>query len=125
GPPNALPVSTVVEGKGKYPPVYYGTILMSLTEAAEMVGTVVVYFYLRSSTNDWPPGDTPLPPLLIPTLATLVLLIALIPSYLDEKAIKKNDRRGLIINLILEVVFQSIFIGLLWYHLKTLNFKWD
>ena len=29
------------------------------------------------------------------------------------------------IHLILEVVLQVAFIGLLWYHLKTLTFKWD
>lgn len=125
GPPNALPVSTVVEGKGKYPPMFYGMIFLALTEAAELMGTLVVYFYLRSSTNDWPPGDMPLPHLLIPTLGTLVMLLALIPSYLDEKAVKKNDRRGVIINLVLEVVLQVAFIALLWYHLKTLPFKWD
>jgi heme/copper-type cytochrome/quinol oxidase subunit 3 len=125
GPPNALPVSTVVEGKGKYPPMHYGMIFLSLTEAAELLGTIVVYFYLRSSTNDWPPGDMPLPRLLIPTLGTLVLLIALIPSYLDEVAVKKNDQRGIIIHLSLEVVLQAAFIALLWYHLTTLPFKWD
>jgi heme/copper-type cytochrome/quinol oxidase subunit 3 len=125
GPPNALPVSTVVEGKGKFPPMYYGMIFLSLTEAAELLGTIVVYFYLRSGTNDWPPGDMPLPQLLIPTLGTLVLLIGLIPSYLDEVAVKKGDNRGVIIYLILEVVLQAVFIALLWYHLKTLTFRWD
>jgi cytochrome c oxidase subunit 1/cytochrome c oxidase subunit I+III len=125
GPPNALPVSTVVGGKGKYPPMFYGMMFLALTEAAELFGTLVVYFYLRSSTNDWPPGDMPLPKLLLPTLGTLAMLIGLIPSYLDEKAVKKNDNRGVIINLILEVGLQVVFIAFLWYHLETLPFKWD
>ncbi|MFT3894676.1 MAG: hypothetical protein QM730_23855 [Anaerolineales bacterium] len=120
-----MPTDQVVQGKGKYPPMFYGMVFMSLTEAAELFGTLVAYFYLRSGTNDWPPGDYPLPNLLIPTLGTLVLLIALIPSYLDEEAIKKNDKRGMLIHLTLEVVLQTIFIALLWYHLKTLTFKWD
>ncbi|HZQ09313.1 MAG TPA: cytochrome c oxidase subunit I [Anaerolineae bacterium] len=125
GPPNALPVSTVVSGKGKFPPVFLGMVFLSLTEAAELAGTIVVYFYLRSGTNDWPPGDMPLPQLLLPTLGTVLLLLALIPSYLDEKAVKKDDIRGVIINLILEVVLQAAFIALLTYHLATLEFKWD
>jgi cytochrome c oxidase subunit 3 len=99
--------------------------LFSVTEAAELAGMVVVYFYLRSGASSWPPGDLPLPELVIPTLATIVLLVALIPSYLDEVAIKKNDNRGVIINLVLEVVLQAVFIALLWYHLDTLNFHWD
>jgi cytochrome c oxidase subunit 1/cytochrome c oxidase subunit I+III len=125
GPANALPVSTTVVGKGKYPPMFFGMILLSLTEAAELGGTVVAYFYLRSSANVWPPGDMPFPKLLIPTLGTLALLLSLIPSYLDEVAVKKNDNRGVIIYLTLEVVLQAVFVALLWYHLKTLNFKWD
>jgi cytochrome c oxidase subunit 1/cytochrome c oxidase subunit I+III len=125
GPPSALPTDQVVQERGKYPPIFYGMIFLALTEAAELFGTIVTYFYLRSGTNDWPPGDMPLPKLLIPTLGTLVMLIALIPSYLDEEAIKKGDQRGMIIHLTLEVVLQTAFIALLWYHLKTLTFKWD
>jgi len=31
----------------------------------------------------------------------------------------------MLIHLILEVVLQTVFIALLWYHLKSLTFKWD
>jgi len=58
-------------------------------------------------------------------LGTLAMLIGLIPSYLDEVAVKKNDNRGVIINLILEVILQVVYIALLWYHLEQLPFKWD
>jgi cytochrome c oxidase subunit 3 len=105
--------------------MYYGMAFLCLAEAAELFGTIVTYFYLRSGTNDWPPGDLPMPKLLIPTLGTVLLLLALIPSALDEKTIKKNDQRGTIINLLLEVVLQAGFIALLWYHLHSLTFKWD
>ena len=125
GPPNALPVGQVVQGKGKYPPMFYGTILLSLAEAAELFGTIVTYFYLRSGTNDWPPGDLPLPQLLIPTIGTLVLIASLIPSYLDDKAIKENDFRKVIIYTFLETGLQVAFIAIFWYHLKSLTFKWD
>jgi cytochrome c oxidase subunit I+III len=126
GPPNALPVSDVVKKEeGKYPPMFYGMIFLCLAEAAELGGTIVTYFYLRSGTNDWPPGDMQLPQLLIPTLGTLLLIASIIPSYLDDQAIKKNDIRGLIINTILTIVLQAAFIAVFWYHLKTLNFKWD
>jgi heme/copper-type cytochrome/quinol oxidase subunit 3 len=125
GPPNALPVDAVLNEKGKYPPLFYGIILFALVEAAELGGTIVTYFYLRSGTNDWPPGDLPMPQLLIPTLGTLLLLLSAIPSYLDDKAIKKNDVRGLIINTLLAILLQAAFIAVFWYHLKSLTFKWD
>ncbi len=124
GPSKALPVSNVVESKLK-PPMYWGAWLIALIEGAEFLGTVGSYFYLRSSTNNWPPGDMALPSLFLPTLATVILLISIIPSYLDDVAVKKNDMRGLIINLVLQIVLETIFVGVVWYYLTTLNFDWQ
>jgi cytochrome c oxidase subunit 3 len=126
GPPDALPVSAVVKKeKGLRPPIYYGMIFLCLVEAAELGGTIVTYFYLRSGTNDWPPGDLPLPQLLIPTIGTLLFIASAIPSMLEDKAIKKNDIRGVIIYMLLTIVLQAAFIGVFWYHLKSLTFKWN
>jgi heme/copper-type cytochrome/quinol oxidase subunit 3 len=126
GPSGALPASPVVKKeKGLRPPMFYGMIFLALTEAAELFGTIVTYFYLRSGTNDWPPGDMPLPQLLIPTIGTLVLAASLIPSYLDDKAIKENKIRKVIIYTFLETGLQVLFIAIFWYHLKSLTFKWD
>lgn len=125
GPANALPVSVVVKEKGKYPPQYFGTILLIIIEAAEILGMVVAYFYLRSGTTDWPPGDIALPNLLLPTIGTAVLLVSVIPSYLDDVAIKKNDKRGMIIYLILQMVLELVFVVLLSVHLRGLNFTWE
>ena len=126
GPPDALPTDQMVKSKnGLYPPMFYGTILFALVEFAELAGTIVAYFYLRSGTKDWPPSDIPRPELLIPTIGTLLLLISAIPSTLDDRAIKKGDVRGLIIHTGLAIALQAAFIGFLWYHLYTINFKWD
>ncbi len=56
---------------------------------------IASYFYLRSVTNDWPPGDMPMPPLLSLPWRSSCLLASLIPTYLGDHAIKKGDRRGL------------------------------
>ena len=126
GPANALPISAVVKKEeGKYPPMYYGMILFCLVEAAELIGTIVTYFYLRSGTNDWPPGDLPMPQLLIPTIGTLFLLASCIPSFLEDKAIKKNDIRRVVLLMTLTILLQIAFIATFWLHLKSLTFKWD
>ena len=126
GPDTALPVSAVAKKEeGKYPPMFFGMIFLAVVEAAELGGTIVTYFYLRSGTNDWPPGDLPLPPLLIPTLGTLLLIASCIPSMLEDKAIKKNDIRRVVMLMLITIVLQVAFIGVFWYHLKSLTFKWD
>jgi heme/copper-type cytochrome/quinol oxidase subunit 3 len=126
GPKNALPVDAVVKKEeGKYPPMFYGMIALCLVEAAELGGTIVTYFYLRSGTNDWPPGDLPMPQLLIPTIGTLFLLASCIPSVLEDKAIKKNDIRRVVMLMLLTIGLQVAFIAIFWWHLKSLTFKWD
>jgi cytochrome c oxidase subunit I+III len=124
GPDDALPVSTVVQGKGKHPPFYYGMLLFMAIEAVEFLCLIASYFYLRSSTNDWPPGDMHLPELLAPSIATALMVASAIPTYLGDHAIKKDDRRGLIVNLILTVVLEVGFTILLVMHLQSLNYRW-
>lgn len=126
GPKTALPVSAVVKKElGLRPPMYYGMIFLCLVEAAELGGTIVTYFYLRSGTNDWPPGDLPMPQLLIPTIGTLFLIASCIPNLFEDKAIKKNDVRTVVLLMLTTIVLQVAFIATFWYHLHSLTFKWD
>jgi cytochrome c oxidase subunit I+III len=124
GPENALPVSSVVKSPSK-PLFYYGTLLFIAIEAMEYGALIASYFYIRSSFSAWPPGDMPMPALNIPTLAILLLLASLIPTYLGDEAIKKGDQRGLQINLIIETVLDLGFIALLWMDLGNIIFNWD
>jgi cytochrome c oxidase subunit I+III len=123
GPDDALPVSTVVKGTAK-PPFYYGMLLFIAIESVEFLALITSYFYLRSSTSDWPPGDMPLPTLLLPTIATILIVASGIPTYLGDHAIKKDDRRGLIVNLIVAAVLEAAFIVLLSVYLQSLSYDW-
>ncbi|MCC7452473.1 MAG: cytochrome c oxidase subunit I, partial [Anaerolineae bacterium] len=125
GPEGALPVSTVVQGKGKRPPFYYGMILFILIEATEFAALLASYFYLRSSTFDWPPGDTPFPELGLPILGTLFLLASVIPTHHGDSALKKGHRCDFEISLITTIILEAIFIILIVLHLVQLNYKWD
>jgi cytochrome c oxidase subunit III len=66
----------------------------------------------------------PLPPLLLPTLATVLLLASALPTYLGDHAIKQGDRRGLIVNLIATAVLEIGFLLLVVMHFGSLNFDW-
>lgn len=123
GPPDALPISTVVQGKGKHPPFYYGTILFIVIESIEFAALIASYFYLRSSTNDWPPGDMPLPELPVPSIAML-LLLSVIPTQLSSKAIQKNDTGGFIRQQLIATALAVAYIALHVIHLLQLEHKW-
>lgn len=123
GPPGALPVA-IAYGRKK-PPVYYAAILLIIIEAAEFIELIATYFYLRSSTNTWPPDNIPLPDLLLPTIATVILLISVIPSYLDDKAVEKNDQVGLKVYIILQMILEIAYMIVISIHLNSLNFSWQ
>jgi len=65
------------------------------------------------------------PELLLPTIATIFMLVSVIPTYLGDHAIKKGNRRGLEINLVVTIILEAIFIAVLIVHLMLLNYKWD
>jgi heme/copper-type cytochrome/quinol oxidase subunit 3 len=100
-------------------------ILFMVIEAMEFVALIASYLYIRSYTFDWPPGDTPMPDLLVPGIATIFLLASVIPTYLGDHAIKKDDQRGLVINLILTILLEAVFIILMLVNLRAINYNWD
>ncbi len=123
GPPGALPVGIVI--KGKKPPFYYAALLIIIIEGFEFVEMIATYYYLRSGTRTWPPDNIPLPPLLLPTIGTIVLLVSAIPSFLDDKAVQKNDQVGLKIYLILEMILQTVFVIILGLSLQSIDYSWQ
>jgi cytochrome c oxidase subunit I+III len=125
GPDGALEVSTLVEGKHKHPPMYYGALLFIAIESTEFLALIASYFYLRSTSNDWPPGDVPRPELLLPIIGTILLLVSLIPTYLGDHKLKEGDRRALIICLILTAILEAGFILFIGLHLRSLDWNWD
>lgn len=124
GPEEALPVSTVVKEPSK-PPFYYGTLLFMFIEAIEFAAFTASYFYLRSSTTDWPPGDIPRPELLWVTIATGILLVSVLPTYLADQRIKRDDQRGFLTYSFVTIVLDVVFIGMILLHLLQLNYKWQ
>lgn len=68
---------------------------MALFLAAEVAlfGTLIgSYFYLESGVKAWPPADTPKPEVLLPVLATVYLLVTLIPVHLAARASRQGQR---------------------------------
>jgi cytochrome c oxidase subunit III len=78
-------------------------------EAAEFLALIVAYFYLRASNDIWPPSGVEKPSLLLPTLSLIVLLVSVIPTTLADKAILKDNvkgmRQGYLVSLILGIIY--------------------
>jgi cytochrome c oxidase subunit 3/cytochrome c oxidase subunit I+III len=65
-----------------------------------------------------------MPPVLLPAIGTALLLISVIPSFLDDKAVEKNQQTRLKIYLILEMILEIAFIVVLSISLGQMGFSW-
>ncbi len=105
-------------------PLWWGQFMMCLIEGSLFLMLIAVYFYLRLSVDVWPPPGTQLPHITLPTLALVPLALSCLGSYWAGEAAKKNDRRGMLIGMIGNVVLACIFLAIRFAEVRTLNFTW-
>jgi len=121
----ALDVSHLPERDiSNHDPLWWGQFLMALIEASMFFILVGMYFYIRLSYDVWPPPGVQLPQLLWCTIGWIPLLISTAGSYLASEAAKKNDVRGMILGLSLNLSTALIFVGLRAVSWWSWNFNW-
>ena len=84
---------------------------MIASEVIFFANLIIGYLYLRVRAGQWPPeGIEPLE-LLLPTINTAILLSSALPMHGAHLAIRRGDRQGMKIGLILASILGLIFIG--------------
>jgi cytochrome c oxidase subunit 3 len=90
---------------------WWGMLAMIASEVIFFANLIVAYLYLRVRAGQWPPeGIEPLE-LLLPTINTAILLSSAVPMHGAHLAIRRGDRKGMQIGLVLTGILGSIFIG--------------
>jgi heme/copper-type cytochrome/quinol oxidase subunit 3 len=87
---------------------------MALFLAAEVAlfGTLIgSYFYLESGVKAWPPPGTPKPDVLLPVLATVYLLVTLIPVHLAARAGRRGQRARAVTAIATALVCQGGYLA--------------
>ena len=126
GPEGAEEVSIVVQGPGKKPPFYYGTLLFIAIESTEFLALIASYFYLRSSTQRLAARRrAPARAAAADYRDACCCWRVSVPTYLGDHAIKKGDQQGLIVNMVLTVLLETGFLVFIGLHLRSLNWNWD
>jgi heme/copper-type cytochrome/quinol oxidase subunit 3 len=105
--------------------LWWGTLAFALIEGFTLLLMIASYFYLRTNEFDWPPGRTPNPDLLIPTINTVLLLLVIVPMRMVEKAAKRMDRAAVIRWLLVALGMTIVVTVLRWWELLALNVRWD
>lgn len=105
--------------------LWWGTVAFMVIEGFTLLLTLASYLYLRQNEFGWPPGRTPAPDLLIPTLNTLLLLAVILPMRQAGHAALREDRRGVARWLLVSTGMTVVVNVLRWFELMALNVKWD
>jgi cytochrome c oxidase subunit I+III len=105
-------------------PLWWGQFTMALIEASMFFVLIGMYFYIRLSYDVWPPSGVQLPQLFWCTIGWFPLLLSTYGSYRASEAAKKNDVRGMILGLLLNVVPGLIFVAFRFIGWWQWNFNW-
>jgi cytochrome c oxidase subunit III len=105
--------------------MWWGTLAFMVIEGFTLVLMAASYLYLRQNEYDWPPGRTPDPDLLIPTINTVLLLSMMVPMYMAQKAAVRFDRAGVVRGMVAATALSLIVLVLRWFELLALNARWD
>lgn len=105
--------------------LWWGTLGFAVIEGFTLVLMVASYFYLRTNEFGWPPGRTPEPDLLIPTINTVLLLLVIVPMRMVDRAARRFDRAGVIRGLLIATGMTIVVAVLRWWELLALHVRWD
>src|SRR5689334_16877599 len=91
-------------------PLFSGQLLMCAIEGSLFAILIAMYLYLRLGVDVWPPPGVHVPKPLVSTLALLPLFASCIGSYLSSEAAKRNDRRGMVRGMAINLAFGGLFL---------------
>lgn len=102
-------VQPAVAGEGRSI-AWWGMMAMIAGEVIFFANLIVGYLYLRVRAGQWPPEGIEGFRLLFPTINTMILLSSALPMHGAHLAIRRGDRKGMQIGLLLTGILGTIFI---------------
>lgn len=105
-------------------PLWWGQLCITFIEGAMFLILIAAFLYTRLRMDVWPPPGDQFPHTLLPTLGLIPLIASAYGSYWASEAAKKNDRRGMILGLLLNLVLAGIAFAMRIVEWHSLNFNW-
>lgn len=105
-------------------PLWWGQLMIVFIEGTMFCILIAAYFYVRLRMDVWPPPGDQYPHVLLPTLALIPLLLSCVGSYWASESAKKDDHRGVIGGLSLNLVLaiSTLVMRIVEWH--SFNFNW-
>ncbi len=109
---------------GPTAPPWWAMALTLVVLAVYLSCLVFSYFYLRTNALQWPPAGFPTPSLLLPSIATVVLLASAAPMVFALRGIQRGSRTRLLVGLAGGYGLGILFVGLLIADFARVPFTW-
>jgi cytochrome c oxidase subunit 3 len=119
----AYPLS--VNPEGGRSTAWWGVVLLIAAEATLFAAFLASYFYLASGAIEWPPDGIEPPKLVIPIIASILLIGSSIPMAWAERRIQEGNRTGLRIGLLIAFLMAAVFAGLQIYEYRHEQFSFS
>jgi cytochrome c oxidase subunit III len=102
------------QATGPDAPEWWGIMGLVLIEGVVFIAATGSYFHLKTVNEAWPPPVTGVPDIVIPTIATLVLLLGVVPMFLAVRGIRGGSdrvaRRALPVAMALVLVYLGLTV---------------
>src|SRR5947209_6587814 len=114
-------------------PVWWGNTLLIFIESTTVLLLIVSYFYLRRNFTDWPPPQPnsfpplfhPVPEWKIPTVETVLILLACFPMYWTDMAARRLDLLKTLLGVLLMLLITILAIAMRFTEFRGSHFRWD
>jgi heme/copper-type cytochrome/quinol oxidase subunit 3 len=110
---------------GRRASTWLGTTAFIAIEGTTLVICIMTYLYVRKNFHRWPPPPLVVPDLIRPTISALFLALTTIPNYWLHQKVRKLDKRGTQIGLLVMSILVAIAVWLRAYDFRDLNAHWD
>jgi heme/copper-type cytochrome/quinol oxidase subunit 3 len=104
--------------------MWWGTIGVAAIEGTVFALAIMMYFYVRTRVDAWPPSVPP-PELKWGTLNTIILLASCIPNQLAKKAGEREDLAAARLWMSVCIAFALAFLVVRAFGFTALNVSWD
>ena len=108
---------------GTRAPASWGMLMLILTEGIFFSLLFASYWYIRSGSETWPQNGIQAPDLLIPSIASAILLSSSLPMFWADAAIRRGDQLQLRAGLAIAFVMGAAFLVVQLNEYSKLDFK--
>src|SRR4051812_19771581 len=104
--------------------MWWGTVGMIAIEGTVFALAIVVYFYVRTRVNEWPPSALP-PELAWGTANLVLMLLSMVSNHWAKKSAEAEELPAVRLSLLICLLFGVGFLVLRGLEFSALNVRWD